>query len=258
MQGNSIHITWYGTAAVRITAGSSQLLIDPFFPLPDSRIKLPEDSFDGCKDIIITHGHFDHIGSLRDIVRPEHRIYCTEAPCRSLCKKGVSKENICLIRMGDVLNIGDFRVTAYKGSHIKLSVWDGLKAIFCKRVWNNRRGVIRKILKFTSCREKKESLCYLVEVCGKRILIMGSLAIAEGTDYPKAVDLALFPYQGSEQIFDIAKGIYEKLLPKAVMLTHFDDTFPPFSTEVDTAEFEDYLKKRVKVYKLGQGGSIEI
>lgn len=258
MHENKIRLTWYGTASVRIAAGSSQLLVDPFFPLPDSRIKVSEDAYEGCRSIFITHGHFDHIGSIKDIVRPDTVIYCTEAPYHSLCKKGVDKKNMQLIKAGSVIRLEELKVTAYKGSHIKLSLLDGLKAIFCKRVWQNRRGAVRKILKFTSCREKKESLCYLVEAYGKRILILGSLAIDGNTDYPQDVDLALFPYQGSDQVAEIAEGIYNKLIPKAVLLTHYDDTFPPFSSEIDTSEFEDYLKGRTAVYKLRNGGTLEI
>lgn len=258
MQENRIHITWYGTAAVRITAGSSQLLIDPFFPLPDSKVKIARNSYDGCRDIFISHGHFDHIGSISEIVQPDTVVYCTNAPYTSLCRKGVSKDNLHLIGAGDSFNIGDLRITAYKGSHIKLNVWDGLKVIFSKRVFRNRKGVIRKILTFTSCREKKESLCYLIEVYGKRILVLGSLALAEGVDYPSGVDLVLFPFQGPEQIYDNACDIYNKLSPKALLLTHYDDTFPPFSSEFDTAEFEEYLKGRTTVYKLRQGGSMEL
>lgn len=260
MPETTIKVTWYGTASVRIAAGESQILIDPFFPLPDSKIRIARSSFDGCRQILISHGHFDHIGSIRDIVRPETVVYCTKAPYRSLCRKGVRTENLHLIKAGSVIKAGAFKVTALKGSHIKLNLLDGLKAVFCKKVWQNRKGVIRKILKFTSCREKKESLCYLAEVCGKRILILGSLALAKDISYPKGVDLALFPYQctDSEQIFDIAKGVYEKLKPKAILLTHFDDTFPPFSTEVDTAEIEQYLSGRTQVFRLSQGSSFQI
>ena len=258
MQENKVKITWYGTASVRITAGSSQLLVDPFFPLSDSRIKIGKNSYDSCRSIFISHGHFDHIGSIKDIVRSDTVVFCTGAPYHSLCRKGVSKKNMQLIKAGTIMSIGELKITAYKGSHIKLSLLDGLKAIFCKRVWQNRRGAVRKILKFTSCREKKESLCYIVEAYGKRILILGSLAIDGNTDYPMNVDLALFPYQGSDQIAEIAKGIYNKLMPKAVLLTHFDDTFPPFSSEIDTSEFEEYLKDRTAVHKLEHGGSLEI
>ncbi|MBR5405638.1 MAG: MBL fold metallo-hydrolase [Oscillospiraceae bacterium] len=258
MPENEIRITWYGTASVRITAGDSQLLIDPFFPLPDSKIKLARNAFDGCSRILITHGHFDHIGSIREIVRSDTAVYCTKAPYQSLRRKGVRKENLRLIRAGSVFSAGDFTITAYQGSHIKLTLRDGLKAVFCRRARQNRKGLLTKFLKFTSCREKKEALCYVAEVYGRRILILGSLALAEHIRYPAGADLAMFPYQGSEQIFDIAKRIYEQLRPQAVLLTHFDDTFPPFSQEIDTSEIEQYLSRYTKVIKLRQGDSFTL
>ncbi|MBQ6040124.1 MAG: MBL fold metallo-hydrolase [Oscillospiraceae bacterium] len=258
MQGSKITITWYGTASVRITAGSSQLLIDPFFPFPDSRIRIADNAFDGCSHILITHGHFDHIGSIREIVRPGTAVYCTKAPYRSLRRKGVPEKNLKQIRAGEVFKIGAFRITAHPGKHIRLNAWDCLRALCSRRVRQNRKGILQKLRKFVSCREKKESLCYQIEAYGKRILMLGSLGIAPDTAYPKGVDLALFPYQGSGQLFEIAAGIYRKLKPKAVLLIHFDDTFPPFSSDVDTSEIQDYLKKRTVVYQLENGGSLEL
>ncbi|SHM21964.1 MBL fold metallo-hydrolase [Ruminococcus flavefaciens] len=258
MQEKKINITWYGTASVRITAGSSQILIDPFFPFPDSRIKVAEDAYNNCRNILVSHGHFDHISSIGKIAGADTAVYCTKAPYRTLLKKGVGKENLRLIHVGSVFSVGDFSITAYKGKHIRLNAIDCLKAAFSRRVLQNRKGIIKKLVKITSFLERKETLCYLVEVYGKRILILGSLSLAADTAYPKEVDLAFFPYQGSDRLCEIAKSIYARLRPKAVLLTHFDDTFPPFSSEIDTSEIEDYLKKRAAVYKLRHGGSIEI
>ena len=258
MQEPGIRLTWYGTASVRITAGSTQLLIDPFFPLEGSKIRIPANAYSGCSKILITHGHFDHIGSIREIVRPGTAVYCTRAPYRSLRRKGVREEHLHRIKPGDVLTFGDIRITVYRGSHIKLRPWYCLKAVFGRRARQNRKDIIRKLLKFASCREKKEALCYLAEAYGKRILILGSMALAPDTEYPAGADLALFPYQGSDQLFAIAKSIYQTIRPKAVLLTHFDDTFPPFSREVETAGFEHYLKSRAAVYRLRHGGTIEI
>jgi L-ascorbate metabolism protein UlaG (beta-lactamase superfamily) len=259
MQGSKIRITWYGTASVRIETGSSQLLIDPFFPFPDSRIKIAANAFDDCSHILITHGHFDHIGSIREIVRPDTAVYCTKAPYRSLRRKGVPDKNLKQIQVGAVFMIGDFQITAYKGKHIRLNAWDCLRALCSKRVLRNRRGLIGKLLKFASCREKKESLCYLIETNGKRILMTGSLGVAADADYPTGADLALFPYQGSGNLLKTAVHVYRKLRPQAVLLIHFDDTFPPFSSDVDTVKFENYLKKQsAAVYKLKNGGTLEL
>jgi L-ascorbate metabolism protein UlaG (beta-lactamase superfamily) len=258
MYENRIKITWYATASVRISAGSSQLLIDPFFPFPDSSVKVAEDAYADCSHILVSHGHFDHISSISGIVRPGTVVYCTKAPYRTLRRKGVKKENLHLIQAGSVFAVGDIRITAYKGNHIRLTAWDIVRAVFSRNVLRNRKGIIRKLLTIASCPEKKEALCYLVEVNGKRILILGSLALDPGTDYPIGADLAFFPYQGSKELCEIASELYEKLRPEAVLLTHYDNTFPPFSSEVDTSGFEDYMKERARVYKLVHGGSVEI
>lgn len=258
MGENRIKITWYGTASVRITAGSSQLLIDPFFPFPDSPVKVPSDAYDNCSHILISHGHYDHIGSISRIVRPETAVYCTKAPYRTLCRKGVSERNLRCIQAGEAFSAGDIRITAYKGSHVRLGARECLKAVFSRRVMENRKGLMGKLRKFASCLERKETLCYLVEAYGRRILILGSLALASGTVYPTGADLVFFPYQGKGELSGAAAEIYEKLTPKAVLLTHYDDTFPPFSTETDTTEIESYLKGRTAVHKLRHGGTMYI
>lgn len=258
MQENKIMITWYGKASVRITAGSSRLLIDPFFPFPDSRIKVAENAYDDCSNILVSHGHFDHIDSISKFVKSDTAVYCTDAPYKTLCKKGVRKENLHLIQVGSVFNIGDFQITAYKGKHIRLAVWNRLKTLFNRYAMQNWKGIVRKLLQIMSCLERNQTLCYLVEVYGKRILILGSLSLAEDTVYPSEPDLAFFPYQGSKELVGIASDIFKKLRPKAVLLTHFDDTFPPFSSEINTSEIEEYIKKRAKVYKLRHGGSLTL
>ena len=89
-----------------------------------------------------------------------------------------------------------------------------------------------------------------------RILILGSLAIAPDTAYPKDVDLAFFPYQGFGSLCETAADIYHQLKPKAILLTHFDDTFPPFSSDVDTSGFMDSMKEHAAVYQLRHGGTL--
>ena len=258
MNDKKISITWYGTASVRISAGSTQLLIDPFFPFPDSSVKIPSDAYGNCSDILISHGHYDHIGSISRIMRRNTRVFCTKAPCRTLCSMGVSRENLRLIRPGSFFTVGDIRITVFKGKHIRLTAWDCIKAVFSRRVLQNPRGVAGKILRIISCPEKGESLCFLAEAYGRRILILGSLALADDVDYPTGTDLVFFPYQGPKEVCRIASDIYDRLRPKAVLLTHFDDTFPPFSEEIDTSDIEAHLKNRAVVYKLRHGGSIRI
>ncbi|MCR4638344.1 MBL fold metallo-hydrolase [Ruminococcus sp.] len=258
MHENKVRITWYGTASVRIATNSSQLLIDPFIPFPDSRVNVPSDAFDGCSHIIISHGHFDHIGSIPEIVRRHTAVYCTKAPYRTLIRKGVDKTNLHMIKESTCFSIGDIHITAYKGKHISLGIPEILKVLFSKRFLKNRKDIVRKLIRFASCLEKKETLCYRIKAYDKQILILGSLALADGILYPTGVDLALFPYQGSDKLCDMAMTVYDRIRPKAVLLTHFDDTFPPFSSDIDTSGFEKRMKNTVPVYKLHHGGSLEI
>ena len=258
MQQNKIRITWYGTASVRIAAGDSQLLIDPFYPFPESRVRVAPDAFSGCSRILVSHGHFDHISSIPALVRADTRISCTNAPYRSLRRMGVAAAHLHRIAAGDAFAAGAFRITALKGSHIRLGAGDILKTLCSRRVLQNRRGILRKLRTIAGCREKHESLCYLIEVYGRRILILGSLALAADTDYPAGADLALFPYQGFGALCETASEICARLQPKAILLTHFDDTFPPFSTEADPAEFADAMKNRVPVYQLRHGGTLTL
>lgn len=256
MQENKIRITWYGTASVRITAGDSQLLIDPFFPFPESGVSVAADAFAGCSRILVSHGHFDHISSIPGLVCPDTLISCTDAPYRSLRKMGVADAHLHRIQPGDTFSAGEFRITVYKGNHIRLGACDILKTLCSKRVRQNRNGIFKKLRTIAACREKHESLCYLIEISGRRILILGSLAIAADTAYPERVDLAFFPYQGFGSLCETAAGIYHQLKPKAILLTHFDDTFPPFSSDVDASEFTEYMKERAAVYQLRHGGTL--
>ena len=155
MQENKIRITWYGTASVRIAAGSSQLLIDPFFPFPDSGIKVAADAYFGCDHILVSHGHFDHISSIGRIIRSDTAVYCTRAPYRTLSRMGVGKKNLRMIEAGSVLDIGDFHITAYKGKHISLTAWDIVKSLFSRRVRSNRKGIIKKLLRITTSPKRR-------------------------------------------------------------------------------------------------------
>ena len=104
MQENRIRITWYGTASVRITAGDSRLLIDPFFPYPESRVKVETDAFAGCSRILVSHGHFDHISSIPLLIRQDTLIFCTKVPYRSLCRMGVAESHLHCIRKRFAVN----------------------------------------------------------------------------------------------------------------------------------------------------------
>ena len=53
--------TWYGHSVVEVrTPGNKVILFDPFFANPKSPVTA--DSIQRCDVLLVTHGHFDHMG----------------------------------------------------------------------------------------------------------------------------------------------------------------------------------------------------
>lgn len=61
--------------------------------------------------------------------------------------------------------------------------------------------------------------------------------------YPGEVDLMTIPFQGRSDIDDYAMQFVRMIKPKALYLHHFDDSFPPVSSTVQTRRFSEAVKK---------------
>jgi L-ascorbate metabolism protein UlaG (beta-lactamase superfamily) len=62
MDNGRTSLTWYGHACVEIrTPGGKSVLIDPWFGNPRSPKAV--DAVERCDVLLVTHGHFDHLGS---------------------------------------------------------------------------------------------------------------------------------------------------------------------------------------------------
>src|SRR5919202_2630607 len=60
--GRDTRITWFGHAAVRIvTPGGKTIWIDPWLGNPKSPASV--NDVDLCDVLVLTHGHFDHMGN---------------------------------------------------------------------------------------------------------------------------------------------------------------------------------------------------
>lgn len=250
-------ITWFGTASLMISTGTTTILSDPFIPLKDSDVKTDASVFRKCKNIIVTHGHFDHIGSLSDITDNDFSIYCTSAPGNTLLKKKI-KGKINIIRPGDSFNIGDLKITAFQSRHIHIDFKLMVKTLFCRHFIKHFGSFVKNIYNYQTYTENGEILAYKIEAEGKMLFILGSLNLDSKTDYPKNADVLFLPYQGASVLKDKAKAIIEQLKPVSVFLTHYDDTFPPVSNTVNTAEIEEFIKKEYILYKPKQGETIEL
>ena len=119
----------------------------------------------------------------------------------------------------------------------------------------NMPRIVRGFLRYP---EKGETVVFSIEGEGRRVMVLGSLNLAEDETYPEGADLLVLPYQGTSDLLTPALSIVERLRPRAVLLDHFDDTFPPISADIETADIDAALAGALPVYRLAPGGRIEI
>lgn len=229
-----MYLKWHGTASVELGCDGGKILLDPFVPFKGSDVDVKIEDFDGFTDILVTHGHFDHIYSLPEIVRrnPEIKVYCTKTPHRTLLGRGVAEKNLNLIGYGENLEINGFKITTLHGKHAvlpKISLSRILYAIKSKA----RGNTLALGRENKACPENDETVFYMIEAEGKSICIMGSLNLREEVEYPTGTDLLVLPYNGWDDNLPPAVSVIERLKPKHVVLDHYDDTFPPITMPVD-------------------------
>ena len=252
-------VTWFSTASLAVEAQGGRLLIDPFFPFPGSPTRVPPDAYDGCRDILVTHGHFDHIMDLpRLCADGRRRVYATKTPCRTLRRLGVAEGQLIPIAPGVAFEVAGMQVTPFQSRHVRFDKPLLRRTILNARMLRHARNLPRAIRGFLAYPEAGEIVGFLIEGDGARLFVLGSLNLDAGTNYPTAADLLVLPYQGASDLVTPAVRIIERLRPKAVLLDHFDDAFPPVSNAVDTSDVEARFAGRLPVHRLEPGGSLAV
>ncbi len=244
---------WHGTASVEFVCAEGRILFDPFVPLKGSDVPVKIEDFDGFAGIFVTHGHFDHISSLPPIVKrnPKSLIYCTKTPYRTLQNKGLSERNLKMIRFNEVLEVNGFRIRTFHSKHAILPKASLDRVLYILK--HPARSNIPNILKeHHACVENDETLLYQIEADGKRVVLMGSLNLRDDVEYPVGADLLVLPYNGWEDNYPPAVRVINKLQPKRVVLDHYDDTFPPFTSPLDLRPILSQYGERIKAMELGR------
>ncbi len=258
-------ITWFGTASILLETKNTSLLFDPYLKdLPRSmRIKDDEEkrmtAFSGQRNIFITHGHFDHLASLKNIyVEKDCSIYATKTPIETLKKQGFKTEKLHQIEVGENIQIGDMCVKALKGLHVQFVKKEVAKSIFA---FKNLKYLFRSArlgVCFFKYPENDEIVVFEVEAEGKVVQIMGSAGIVQSENYKKNADCLILPHQGRSDIDEHNEKIVQFLKPKRVLLDHYDNAFPPFSADISVEKFCEQTSQIILTQKLIEFKTIEI
>ena len=240
-----MEITWFGTASLLIAYEDSRVLIDPFLPFRGAENHPSLLDYQKEDSILITHRHIDHLGSIPEILlHSDATVYCSAAPAATLEKKKADSDQIVIIRPGDILHFGKMKASVLPGKHIRFDsrlIWHTLCS---PRILLYFPNFFSLLLRHRTYTEGNETLTYLIEANGKKILVLGSLALSETTDYPKYVDMLILPYQGATDLISAALSIIARIEPRTVLLDHFDDAFPPISRRIDTKPLRKVLKEQ--------------
>lgn len=123
------HFTWYGHATfVLRTPGGKTIMVDPWTqgnPACPAELK----TVGKLDDILITHGHFDHIGDAITVAngsQPQHVVAIAET-AGWLESKGVA--NVVGMNKGGTFDLGGVKVTMTHADH-SCGITDGDKTVY--------------------------------------------------------------------------------------------------------------------------------
>ncbi len=245
-----MNITWEGTNTLRIEAAGEKLLIDPFVELRGGSNPNALSDFMDADTVLITHGHFDHLVFVTELLTGgDMTVYCSKTPAETLEEYTDGTEGtdqVAVIRPGMTIPFGKVLVRVLRGKHIRFDAKLIAQTLLSPRMV--RYGANLPFL-FWAARhfpEQAETLVYELEAEGKRIQILGSLGLHPEETYRPGADLLIMPFQGKRNALLVqeADRVIRALAPKRILLSHFDDAFPPISTDVDLRGLKRLLKEK--------------
>ena len=264
-------LTWYGTACFGLECGKDRILFDPFLELKGGSYGADPQELLGYDTVFVTHCHFDHLYTVAEFLDSEEAdfsVFCTRQCCDTLAEFSQDLSNVVQIESGRSYRIGSINIDVLKGRHIDFQwrhFFDTMSPMRLLRYAGNLPFLYQANRFF---KEAGESVVFSVTVKdggnspdrrqgdGKRILLLGSLSLDPEQTYPEGADILILPYQGNNNLPVRAKEVLERLKPKSVLLSHFDNAFPPMSRDVDLKPLRRMMKKEfpdIRVVKPAPG-----
>lgn len=241
-----IKFTWLSTASVLLDINGEKLVFDPFLSF-NKKINHPSVSdFSDADYFFNTHPHFDHLCDVPEILKhSKSQIFGTPQMKKNLEKSNVPAERISVINEYDQITTQNAKITVLPSAHCKNDFFTVFQVVM-RALFKFQLLKCLKILKVhKSFPMKNKIFSFQIESEDKTILLHGSAGYDESSTFAKPVDILIWAYQGSSDMARYSLEIIKKIRPKKVILTHFDDTFPPLTHKVNTSKFVSLMKKQL-------------
>lgn len=227
-------LKWLGTAFLIVESKNAKILFDPFIKAGEKNITLYE--IENADAVFITHPHFDHLKNLPEIIsRLSCPVYLSERGVEIAKAHGCPSERLVAVCVGEEVEIKGLKVRIYRGEHCKFDLGIVLKTALKIRPANFNKALKIRKLNSEFKMDSEETFCFRIGRKGENLFIMGSAGLDYKEKYPK-IQTLVYPYQGRSDIKDYSLKIMKHLNPKRVILDHFDDSFPPVTSDMDTSE----------------------
>lgn len=242
-----MEITWYGTASLKIESEGCVVVLDPYISRNSSLPPIEPSDLDDANALLLTHGHFDHASDIPSLVSDKKvPVYASPETVKTLA----GREDYMSINLNPALPVETFKVgklfiTPYKAGHVKFDM-----PLIVKTVLRILKGLaftykpLASVISGCCTYPEGETFAWQVKSGKGSVLIFGSMGFADGVKYPSP-DLLVLPLQGHSRIFNLALEAVNRIKPSAVMLDHFDDSFPPVSDTIDADAFVEFLKGKI-------------
>ena len=250
-----LKFTWYGTNSFKLFDDNTSIIFDPFIRYSKRNDNSYVKNLNEEKHIFITHGHIDHILDIPSLYKDkECRIYCLDTIYKRLKKRGLKDNQLAKINYNDKINIDNFKIKVYKSKHIKFNIKLIIDTLFnFNMVKYFKNGIY---LGFNHIKNplRGSIAAYEIKYNNLNIFVMGSMNLDNDIDYPKNMDYLIIAFQGRSDLNNKIKSILHRLQPKKIILTHFDNSFPPISKNVNI----DNIKRNKSVIVPKYEKSIEL
>jgi L-ascorbate metabolism protein UlaG (beta-lactamase superfamily) len=259
-----IRITWYGTACFGLEYGKDRILFDPFLELAGGSYAADLKELMAYDTIFVTHCHFDHLYTAEQLLEEgdgEISVFCTRQCCDTLERFLEDQSNVVQIDVGRSYNIGSISIDVLKGRHIEFQRRHILDTMTPARMIRYAGNLPFLFWANRIFQEAGESVAFLIRAGTKKVLLLGSLSMEEKEQYPEGVDVLILPYQGNNDLPARAGEVLGRLRPKSVLLSHFDNAFPPMSRNVDLRPLGRMMRRDypgIRIVKPAAGKTMEL